>query len=115
PLDGLILASPNNPTGTMVPAQDMKRIATWCADNGVRWVSDEIYHGVTFGEDKGTSAWEFDRNGIVISSFSLYWGMLGLRLSWVLMPADLEPAVSGLAGSMTLSSPAAAQFSAIDA
>src|SRR5699024_11597803 len=75
PLDGLILASPNNPTGTMVPSQDMKRIATWYADNGVRLVSDDIYHGVTFGEDKGTSAWEFDRNGIVISSFSKYWGM----------------------------------------
>ena len=115
PLDGLILASPNNPTGTMVPSQDMKRIATWCADNGVRLVSDEIYHGVTFGEDKGTSAWEFDRNGIVISSFSKYWGMPGWRLGWMLMPADLEPAVSGLAGSISLCPPAAGQYAAIEA
>ena len=115
PLDGLILASPNNPTGTMVPPEDMKRIATWCADNGVRLVSDEIYHGITFGEDKGTSAWEFDRNGIVISSFSKYWGMPGWRLGWMLMPADLEPAVSGLAGSISLCPPAAGQYAAIEA
>ena len=115
PLDGLILASPNNPTGTMVPPEDMKRIATWCAENGVRLVSDEIYHGITFGDDKGTSAWEFDRNGIVISSFSKYWGMPGWRLGWMLMPADLEPAVSGLAGSISLCPPAAGQYAAIEA
>src|SRR5699024_12245245 len=85
-----------------------------CADNGVRLVSDEIYHGVTFGEDKGTSAWEFDRNGIVISSFSKYWGMPGLRLGWMLMPADLEPAGYGLAGSISLCPPAAGQYAAIE-
>src|SRR5699024_6381716 len=65
PLDGLILASPNNPTGTMVAREDMERIATWCGENGVRLVSDEIYHGITYGLDKGVSAWEFDRNAIV--------------------------------------------------
>src|SRR5699024_769868 len=68
-----------------------------------------------FGEDKGTSAWEFDRNGIVISSFSKYWGMPGWRLGWMLMPADLEPAVSGLAGSISLCPPAAGQYAAIEA
>lgn len=115
PLDGLILASPNNPTGTMVSRDDMQRIATWCADNGVRLVSDEIYHGITFGTDKGTSAWEFDRNAIVISSFSKYWGMPGWRLGWMLMPEDLEPAVSGLAGSISLCPPAAGQYAAIEA
>ena len=115
PLDGLILASPNNPTGTMVTRKDMEQIATWCADNGVRLVSDEIYHGITFGEDRGTSAWEFDRNAIVISSFSKYWGMPGWRLGWMLMPDDLEPAVSGLAGSISLCPPAAGQYAAIEA
>lgn len=115
PLDGLILASPNNPTGTMVGRDDMQRIATWCAENGVRLVSDEIYHGITFGSDKGTSAWEFDRNAIVISSFSKYWGMPGWRLGWMLMPEDLEPAVSGLAGSISLCPPAAGQYAAIEA
>ncbi len=114
-LDGLILASPNNPTGTMVTREDMRQIATWCAENGVRLVSDEIYHGITYGDDRGTSAWEFDRNGMVISSFSKYWGMPGWRLGWMLMPADLEPAVSGLAGSISLCPPAAAQYAAIEA
>ncbi|NWN89121.1 MAG: aminotransferase class I/II-fold pyridoxal phosphate-dependent enzyme [Micrococcaceae bacterium] len=115
PLDGLIVASPNNPTGTMVPRDDMRRIATWCAENGVRLVSDEIYHGITFGQDRGTSAWEFDRNAIVISSFSKYWGMPGWRLGWMLMPADLAPAVSGLAGSISLCPPAAGQYAATEA
>ena len=115
PLDGLILASPNNPTGTMVAREDMERIATWCGENGVRLVSDEIYHGITYGLDKGVSAWEFDRNAIVISSFSKYWGMPGWRLGWMLMPEDLEPAVSGLAGSISLCPPAAGQYAAIEA
>ena len=115
PLDGLILASPNNPTGTMVGRDDMRQLATWCAENGVRLVSDEIYHGITYGDDRGTSAWEFDRTGIVISSFSKYWGMPGWRLGWMLMPEDLAPAVSGLAGSISLCPPAAGQYAAIEA
>lgn len=115
PLDGLILASPNNPTGTMVTREDMQRIATWCGENGVRLVSDEIYHGITYGQDRGVSAWEFDRNAIVISSFSKYWGMPGWRLGWMLMPADLAPAVSGLAGSISLCPPAAGQYAAVEA
>lgn len=115
PLDGLILASPNNPTGTMVTRDDMRQLATWCGENGVRLVSDEIYHGITYGQDRGTSAWEFDRNSIVISSFSKYWGMPGWRLGWMLMPEDLEPAVSGLAGSISLCPPAAGQHAAIEA
>ncbi len=115
PLDGLVLASPNNPTGTMVPRKDLQQIATWCADNGVRLVSDEIYHGITYDNDRGTSAWEFDRNAIVISSFSKYWGMPGWRLGWMLMPEDLEPAVSGLAGSISLCPPAAGQHAAVEA
>lgn len=115
PLDGLILASPNNPTGTMVTRDDMRRIATWCGENGVRLVSDEIYHGITYGDDKGVSAWEYDRNSIVISSFSKYWGMPGWRLGWMLMPEDLAPAVSGLAGSISLCPPAAGQYAALEA
>lgn len=115
PLDGLVLASPNNPTGTMVAREDMERIAIWCSENGVRLVSDEIYHGITYGLDKGVSAWEFDRNAIVVSSFSKYWGMPGWRLGWMLMPEDLEPAVSGLAGSISLCPPAAGQYAAIEA
>ena len=115
PLDGLILASPNNPTGTMVNREDMRQLAVWCADNGVRLVSDEIYHGITYGDDRGTSAWEFDRNAIVISSFSKYWGMPGWRLGWMLMPQDLAPAVSGLSGSISLCPPAAGQYAAIQA
>lgn len=115
PLDGLVLASPNNPTGTMATREDIQRIATWCGENGVRLVSDEIYHGITYGDEKGVSAWEYDRNGIVVSSFSKYWGMPGWRLGWMLMPEDLAPAVSGLAGSISLCPPAAGQYAAVEA
>lgn len=115
PLDGIVLASPNNPTGTMVTRDDMQQLASWCAENGIRLVSDEIYHGITYGDDPGTSAWEYDRNAIVISSFSKYWGMPGWRLGWMLMPEDLAPAVSGLAGSISLCPPAAGQYAAVEA
>lgn len=115
PLKGLILASPNNPTGTMIARENMREIALWCAQHGVRLVSDEIYHGIGYGQDNGTSAWEFDRNAIVISSFSKYWGMPGWRLGWMLMPQDLAPAVSGLAGSISLCPPAAGQYAAVEA
>ncbi|MCA0291824.1 MAG: aminotransferase class I/II-fold pyridoxal phosphate-dependent enzyme [Actinobacteria bacterium] len=113
PLTGVILASPANPTGTMIADSELEAILTWCRDNEVRVVSDEIYHGVTFTGSVGTCAWQLDENAVVISSFSKYWGMTGWRLGWMLMPADLAPRIDALAGNLALCAPVPAQHAAV--
>ena len=115
PLAGLILASPANPTGTMVDARQLSALAAWCRDNSVRLVSDEIYHGITSGESVGSCAWLHDRGAIVVSSFSKYWGMTGWRLGWMLVPGDLTVVVDALAGNYALCAPVPAQHAAIQA
>ncbi|POH72100.1 aminotransferase class I/II-fold pyridoxal phosphate-dependent enzyme [Arthrobacter glacialis] len=120
PLAGLVLASPANPTGTMVSRAELSALTRWCADNGVRLVSDEIYHGITYPlpdavDPQGVCAWELDRAGVVISSFSKYWGMTGWRLGWAIVPDDLIQAVDALAGNIALCPPAPAQMAALEA
>ncbi|WP_269939491.1 aminotransferase class I/II-fold pyridoxal phosphate-dependent enzyme [Arthrobacter sp. HY1533] len=120
PLAGLVLASPANPTGTMVTRAELAALISWCAENGVRLVSDEIYHGITFpapgGTDpRGVCAWELERTGVVVSSFSKYWGMTGWRLGWAIVPEDLLPGVAALAGNVALCPPAPAQMAALEA
>lgn len=120
PLSGLILASPANPTGTMVDRAELAAICRWCAEHDVRLVSDEIYHGVTYPEPgtvdpRGVCARELDESAIVISSFSKYWGMTGWRLGWMLLPADLARPVDALAGNVALCPPAPAQYAAVSA
>lgn len=115
PLAGLVVASPANPTGTMIAPDHLAELAAWCRDHEVRLVSDEIYHGITDHTIAASCAWEHDREAIVISSFSKYWGMTGWRLGWSLLPADLVPAVDALAGNFTLCPPAPAQHAAIAA
>jgi aspartate/methionine/tyrosine aminotransferase len=119
-LAGLIVASPANPTGTMVDRAELAAVTDWCAERGVRLVSDEIYHGVTYPEPdaadpRGVCAWESDDTSVVISSFSKYWGMTGWRLGWMLLPDDLARPVDALAGNVALCPPAPAQYAAVSA
>jgi aspartate/methionine/tyrosine aminotransferase len=113
PLAGLILASPANPTGTMVGDDELAAMLTWCAAQGVRVISDEIYHGVTYTGSVGTCAWQHDRSAVVVSSFSKYWGMTGWRLGWLLMPDDLAGAIDALAGNLALCAPVPAMHAAL--
>ena len=121
PLTGLVLASPANPTGTMIPRADLAALTTWCEEHEVRLISDEIYHGITYPTDsraadaRGVSAWESSRTGVVVSSFSKYWGMTGWRLGWMLMPADLRSAIDALAGNLALCPPVPAARAALAA
>ncbi|GGC01839.1 pyridoxal phosphate-dependent aminotransferase [Cellulomonas carbonis] len=117
-LDGVVLASPANPTGTMVDADGLAAIADWCAEYDVRLVSDEIYHGITYGEgaqQQATAARYGDAGAVVVSSFSKYWAMTGWRLGWLVLPPDLVPAVDALAGNLALCPPALAQHAALAA
>ena len=112
PLDGLIIASPANPTGTMIAAADLARLAGYCRERGIRLVSDEIYHGITY-EAPAATARAFGREAIVVNSFSKYYSMTGWRLGWMLAPPDLARSVECLAQNFYISPPALSQLAAI--
>ena len=112
-LDGLLLASPSNPVGAVVPPAELHTIAAWCAGKGVRLISDEIYHGITYGLAAGTAA--NDSGAIVINSFSKYFSMTGWRLGWMVLPADLVKPVERLTQNFFISAPALSQLAGIAA
>lgn len=120
PLAGLIVASPANPTGTMLGRDELSALIDWCRRHGVRFISDEIYHGITFGPEndpdrRGVSAAELDPEAVVINSFSKYWGMTGWRLGWAVLPESLVSPLEALASNFALSPPAPAQELALTA
>ncbi|WP_022872149.1 pyridoxal phosphate-dependent aminotransferase [Nesterenkonia alba] len=114
PLAGLIVASPANPTGTMVDAGQLNALAAWCSAHGVLLISDEIYHGITYTHP-GVSALEVSEEAVVISSFSKYWGMPGWRVGWAVLPESLVDPVARLAGNVALCPPHGPQLAAVEA
>jgi aspartate/methionine/tyrosine aminotransferase len=110
-LDGVVVASPSNPTGSMLSAHEVAELAAWCELRGVRLVSDEIYHGITFGAPAGTAAGGRDHT-IVINSFSKYYAMTGWRLGWMVVPPDLLRAVECLQQNLFISPPTLSQLAA---
>jgi aspartate/methionine/tyrosine aminotransferase len=110
--EGLIVASPCNPAGTMLPPAELQAIARWCHANGVRLVSDEIYHGLTWGTVEESTAAAFSDSAVVVNSFSKYWSMTGWRIGWLLLPEDLVRPVECLAQNMFISAPHIAQVAA---
>jgi aspartate/methionine/tyrosine aminotransferase len=113
-LDGLIVASPSNPTGTMLDRAGLQALTEGCAARGVRLVSDEIYHGIVYG-DQAHSALEFTRDAIVVNSFSKYFSMTGWRLGWMVLPEDLARPVECLAQNLFISPPSLSQHAAVAA
>ncbi|QQS13810.1 MAG: aminotransferase class I/II-fold pyridoxal phosphate-dependent enzyme [Rhodospirillales bacterium] len=111
PLKGLIIASPSNPTGSMIDADRLKDIYQWCALNDVTLISDEIYHGISFSEPAQTAR-AFGTDAIVINSFSKYFSMTGWRLGWMVLPPTLARAVECLAQNFHISPPALSQIAA---
>jgi aspartate/methionine/tyrosine aminotransferase len=116
PVKGLVIASPANPTGTIIAPADLAAIATWCDANDVRLVSDELYHGLVYPGAPATScAWETSRNAIVVNSFSKYFAMTGWRLGWLLVPEPLRRAVDCLTGNFSICPPTLPQLAAVAA
>lgn len=113
PIAGVLVASPANPTGTVYDAAGLAAVSRWCGANGARLISDEIYHGITFGSPAPT-AWGAP-DTIVIGSFSKYFSMTGWRLGWMLVPDDLAVAVDRLSQNLYLSPPTLAQHAALSA
>ena len=113
-LDGLILASPSNPTGTMVGRQELSALVTCCAERAMRLVSDEIYHGITYGAP-AVSALELSDDAIVINSFSKYYSMTGWRLGWMVVPEALRRPIECLAQNFFISAPTLSQIAGVTA
>ena len=109
--DGLIVASPCNPAGTMLHPDELAGIARWCHDNGVRLISDEIYHGLHYDAGIVTAA-ALSPSAIVVNSFSKYFSMTGWRIGWLVLPDDLVRPVECLAQNLFISAPHIAQIAA---
>ena len=114
PVDGLVLSSPSNPTGTMLDAGRMAEVTAWCRAHDVWFVSDEIYHGITYGAAAPT-ALAFDPDAIVVNSFSKYFSMTGWRLGWLIAPPVLGPALTRIGQNLTIAAPTLSQLAAVAA
>lgn len=111
PIHGLIIASPSNPAGTMIDAGSFRRLYDHCRAKGIRLVSDEIYHGITYGMTP-TTALALGDDAIVINSFSKYFSMTGWRLGWMIPPSDLLRPIECLAQNLFISPPTLPQIAA---
>ena len=109
--DGLIVASPCNPAGTMLHPDELAAIARWCHENGVRLISDEIYHGLHYDNPLATAA-SLSPSAIVVNSFSKYFSMTGWRIGWLVLPEDLVRPVECLAQNFFISAPHISQIAA---
>ena len=110
--DGIILSSPANPTGSVIPEKELAAIAEVCRDRGIRIVSDEIYHGLSYVGPL-RSALECDSNALVVNSFSKYYSMAGWRLGWLVVPEALVPTARALMGNLFLTPPSLAQHAGL--
>lgn len=113
-LKGALVASPANPTGTMLSRADLAALAEVCAARGLALVSDEIYHGLCFGMAETTALAVSDR-AIVINSFSKYYAMTGWRVGWLVAPEALVKPIERLAQNLFICPPHAAQIGALAA
>jgi len=110
-LKGILLASPANPTGTVTGGPALKALADYCAAQSIAFISDEIYHGLTFAGEE-TSALELTGEAIVINSFSKYYCMTGWRIGWMVLPERLVRPIERVAQSLYISPPELSQIAA---
>jgi aspartate/methionine/tyrosine aminotransferase len=109
---GVILASPANPTGTIIPRDELKAIARLCRERGITIVSDEIYHGIAYDLET-PSILEVEPQAMVVSSFSKYYSMAGWRLGWLVVPKEGIDAARARMGNLFLTPPSLAQHAAL--
>jgi len=110
----LIVASPANPTGTMLDRAELESLAAVCRERGIHLISDEIYHGITYGP-RAVSALETGDDAFVIESFSKYWCMPGWRLGWAIVPPAFVEPMNRVSGNVYLSVSSPAQHAALAA
>ena len=112
--DGVIVASPANPTGTIIKARELEKIAEFCRAKGITVISDEIYHGLSYVEP-AQSMLAFDPGAFVVGSFSKYFSMVAWRLGWLLAPAEHVVRARAFAGNMFLTAPSLSQHAGLAA
>jgi aspartate/methionine/tyrosine aminotransferase len=113
-ISGVVVASPNNPTGTMLEPRRLAELAEACRHAGIWLVSDEIYHGLTYGMAEET-ALAHSGDAVVINSFSKYFSMTGWRAGWLVVPPALVRPIERLAQNLYISPPTVAQVAALGA
>jgi aspartate/methionine/tyrosine aminotransferase len=111
-LDGVIIASPSNPAGSIVPKAELHHLADYCRERAIRVFSDEVYHGIVYGEPPESIASLSDQ-AVVINSFSKYFSMTGWRLGWMIVPQDLLRPVESLAQNLYIAPPSLPQHAAL--
>ena len=111
---GIWLASPSNPTGTILGRAEMENITQWANQNGLHLLVDEIYHGLQYVADL-PSILEFNEEAFVVSSFSKYFGMTGWRLGWIVVPDAFIEMANILAQNLFISASSIAQYAALGA
>lgn len=111
PVKGVLVASPANPTGTMMTAEALEELITYCDDEGIWFISDEIYHGLDYAGEQKT-ALTTSQNAIIINSFSKYYCMTGWRIGWMVLPDQLVRPAERIAQSLYISPPELSQIAA---
>jgi aspartate/methionine/tyrosine aminotransferase len=111
PLAGIIVASPANPTGTMMPPDALATLIGVAEDAGIKVISDEIYHGLDYAMPAETAA-RLSENAVVINSFSKYFCMTGWRIGWMVVPQALARPIDRLQGNLAISVPTLSQIAA---
>ena len=109
---GGIIASPANPTGTIIPEDDLAAIAAVAKAKNIRIISDEIYHGLSYGPDI-RSMLEFDPDAYIVNSFSKYFSMPAWRLGWLVSPKDGAARTSAYVGNLFLTPPSLSQHAGL--
>jgi aspartate/methionine/tyrosine aminotransferase len=113
-LNGVIIASPSNPVGAVIAADEQRRLAAQCRQAGRRLIADEIYHGITYEAPAATMA-GIEPDAVIVNSFSKYFSMTGWRLGWLVLPEDLIQPVERLQQNLFISPPTLSQHAAIAA
>jgi aspartate/methionine/tyrosine aminotransferase len=112
PPNGVIIASPANPTGTIIAARELEAIAGVCRERSITIIADEIYHGLSYVEP-ARSVLEFEPRAFVVNSFSKYFSMVGWRLGWLLVPPEHVAQARAYVGNLFLSAPSLSQHAAL--
>lgn len=112
PINGLILSSPSNPTGAMLTPAELKELCQLCDEEGIQFISDEIYHGIVYDKEEAT-ALQYSGNAIIINSFSKYYSMSGWRLGWMVIPDALVDPINRLQQNMFINAPTISQTAAL--
>ncbi|MGZ3345079.1 MAG: pyridoxal phosphate-dependent aminotransferase, partial [Caulobacteraceae bacterium] len=110
--EGVIIASPANPTGTVIPPAELEAIARVCRERDIRIISDEIYHGLSYVEP-AVSMLRFEPEALIVNSFSKYYSMVAWRLGWLVAPDELKDAAYSRMSNLFLTPPSLSQHAAL--